>query len=67
MGHRKHVEPEEIGPDPVDLPYEPRPLKPGEEPCAQSGCTVPVMRYGGHWWHVAKAGKHRARPAVRHG
>lgn len=55
------------GPDPVDLPYEPRDLKPGEEQCAHRGCLVPIMRYGGCWYHVAKADKHRARPIPRNG
>lgn len=60
------IDPE--GPDPVDLPFEPRDLKPGEEWCREPGCVVPIMRYGGKYWHVAKAGGHRPRPkVVRHG
>lgn len=70
MGHRKRVDlgPEDFPPDPVDLPYEPRPLKPYEAPCAHPGCVVPIMRLGGGWWHVAATGDlHRPRPAAHHG
>lgn len=65
--HRRRAELEPEGPDPVDEPYEPRPLKPGEEPCAYPGCVVPIARIGGHWLHVRKAGGHRARPIPSNG
>jgi len=50
--------------DPVDLPFESRPLRPGEEECAHRGCLVPIARYGGLWFHAGKAGDHYPRPKV---
>lgn len=48
--------------DPVDLPFESRPLRGGEQECAHRSCDVPVARYGGMWFHAGKAGAHKPRP-----
>lgn len=37
-------------------------LRVGEHECGHRGCTVPVKRLGGLWWHVRKAGAHKPRP-----